>query len=253
MPLQSEGSASLEPVGRASVGNWLRRNRGSPAYMVRRILERGLGLVRTTFVTALSTLAFRVRCAVWGFSCGKSLEVYGWVLLRGPAGTIRIGDSVQLISSSWRCTSSSLANSVRLRTFTPDARIILEGGCGLNGTSITARSRTIRIGRNAMFGPDCMVIDSDFHDPWPPELRKTNPGFHRDADVDIGENAWIGARSIILKGVTIGDNAVIAAGSVVTRSVPANALVGGNPARVRKMLGDVAEHPRSDKEEVHVE
>ncbi|MGM1299845.1 DapH/DapD/GlmU-related protein, partial [Enterobacter hormaechei] len=54
--------------------------------------------------------------------------------------------------------------------------------------------------------------------------------------VTIGDNVWIGGRAIINPGVTIGDNAVIASGAVVTKDVPANAVVGGNPAKIIKML-----------------
>ena len=50
----------------------------------------------------------------------------------------------------------------------------------------------------------------------------------------IGNDVWIGANSVILPGVHIDDGAIIAAGSVVTKSVPANAIVAGNPARVLK-------------------
>lgn len=50
----------------------------------------------------------------------------------------------------------------------------------------------------------------------------------------IGDDVWIGARSIILKGVHIGKGAVIAAGAVVSRDVPEYAIVGGVPARVIK-------------------
>ena len=58
----------------------------------------------------------------------------------------------------------------------------------------------------------------------------------REATVTIGNGVWIGARAIILPGVTIGDRALVAAGAVVTRDVPADTLVGGNPARVIREL-----------------
>ena len=48
----------------------------------------------------------------------------------------------------------------------------------------------------------------------------------------IGENCFIGGRSLILPGVEIGDNCVVGAGSIVTKSVPARSLVAGNPARI---------------------
>jgi acetyltransferase-like isoleucine patch superfamily enzyme len=226
---------------------WFARNRGTPLYLLRRVLQGVLSAMRTRVVSSISTLFFRFRCTLLGYVCGRGVDIYGWILLRGPAGTIEIGDEVQLVSSSWRCSASALAQPVRFRTFTRDARIILGPGSGLSGGSITARSKTIRIGRNAIFGPDCMVVDSDFHDPWPPERRKTNPGFERDAPVSIGENVWIGARSIILKGVVIGDNAVIAAGSVVTRSVPPYALAAGNPARVVKIYGPDGDRPAREE------
>ena len=54
--------------------------------------------------------------------------------------------------------------------------------------------------------------------------------------VVLGKNVWVGAHATILPGVTIGDNAVIAAGAVVTKDVPANAVVGGVPAKVLKII-----------------
>lgn len=52
------------------------------------------------------------------------------------------------------------------------------------------------------------------------------------ADTRIGQNCFIGGRSLILPGVTIGDSCIVGAGSVVTRSVPPNSIVAGNPAKL---------------------
>lgn len=54
----------------------------------------------------------------------------------------------------------------------------------------------------------------------------------------IEKNVWIAAGATIIGGVTVGENAVVAAGSVVTRDVPANSLVGGNPARVIRSIAE---------------
>jgi acetyltransferase-like isoleucine patch superfamily enzyme len=63
----------------------------------------------------------------------------------------------------------------------------------------------------------------------------THDALHnRHGDVVIGNNCFIGARSIILPGVEIGDNSIIGAGAVVVKSVPPHSLVAGNPGQVVK-------------------
>ena len=60
---------------------------------------------------------------------------------------------------------------------------------------------------------------------------------HADhAPIKICDNAWIGERALILKGVTIGRGAIIAMGAVVTKNVPDYAVVAGNPASVVKYV-----------------
>lgn len=56
----------------------------------------------------------------------------------------------------------------------------------------------------------------------------------------IGNDVWIGADALVLKGVRIGDGSVVAAGAVVTRDVPPYAIVGGNPARLIRYRFDEA-------------
>lgn len=61
-------------------------------------------------------------------------------------------------------------------------------------------------------------------------------GHHQYKDVIIKEGSWIGAKSIILAGVTIGKNSVVGAGSIVTKDVPDFTVVAGNPANVIKVI-----------------
>jgi len=69
----------------------------------------------------------------------------------------------------------------------------------------------------------------------------------------IGCNCWIGSKVTILDGVTIGDNCVIAAGAVVTKSMPANSVIGGVPAKIlRKDKGKKKEPIKKDLSELFV-
>ena len=78
-----------------------------------------------------------------------------------------------------------------------------------------------------MIGPSCYVTDHD-HGMSAGQNIALQP--LRSAPTRIGNDVWIGAGAIVLKGVTIGDGAVIAAGAVVTKNVPAGAIVAGVPA-----------------------
>lgn len=89
------------------------------------------------------------------------------------------------------------------------------------------------IADDVMIGPGVSIITSGH--PLEPDRRRTcvvaKP-------VVIERNVWIAANATIIGGVTVGENSVVAAGSVVTRDVPANVLVGGNPAKVIRSIGD---------------
>lgn len=105
---------------------------------------------------------------------------------------------------------------------------------GVNA-SIGAHS-PIRIGNNVRISRDVQIESAglDFMSGPPPYRHVSRP-------IVIEDGVWIGTRAMILGGVHIGANAVVAAGSIVTRDVPANALVGGIPARILK---DLSKHEK---------
>lgn len=151
-------------------------------------------------------------------------------------GKIIIEGGVVLNSDSHRCLTSSIYRPVKLRTHIAGAEIIVRKGSVLNGTSVVARSKRIEIGEGTYIAPNCIIMDSDFHDPWPSEGRFARQGIENDRDVIIGKNVWIGTGCIILKGTVIGDNSVIGAGSVVNSEIPAGCLATGVPAKVVKIV-----------------
>lgn len=82
-------------------------------------------------------------------------------------------------------------------------------------------------------GVHCYVNNHRFDDP---ELPIIDQGYYPSQPVLLKAGCWVGANAIILPGVTIGENAVVGAGSVVTRSVPARSVAVGSPARVIRTM-----------------
>jgi acetyltransferase-like isoleucine patch superfamily enzyme len=112
---------------------------------------------------------------------------------------------------------------VRIECY-PGALIKIGNGTYLNrGTEIVA-AQQVSIGRECMVARDVIIMDTDQH--------TLATGEQISRPVTIEDRVWIGARTIILKGVTIGHDAVIGAGSVVTKDVPPHSVVVGVAARV---------------------
>lgn len=89
------------------------------------------------------------------------------------------------------------------------------------------------IGDDVLIGPNVSIITTG-HPLSPSQRRTTTIG----KPIVIERNVWIAAGATIIGEVTVGENSVVAAGSVVTKNVPPNTLVGGNPARVIRSIGD---------------
>jgi acetyltransferase-like isoleucine patch superfamily enzyme len=129
---------------------------------------------------------------------------------------------------------AQVSHPVILRALAPGAHILIGDDTGLSGTTICAAS-SIEIGQGCLMGADVMIVDTDFH-PLAPEGRRYAQVGAATAPVRIGNNVFLGARTVVLKGVTIGDNTVVGAGSVVTKDLPENVLAGGNPAHIIRPL-----------------
>lgn len=168
-----------------------------------------------------------------GFELGDRIILNGRPCLqRHPGSRIALADGVCL-NSSLRSNPLGCSQPVVLRTLRPCAEIILDCGVGLSGNSVCAALR-IHIGEGTFVGAGAMIFDNDFHSPvgaW----NWGNAAPDNPQPISIGRGVFIGARAIILKGVTIGDRAIVGAGAVVTKDVSARQLVAGNPARLIPM------------------
>lgn len=113
--------------------------------------------------------------------------------------------------------------------------IVIGNNVGISGSTINAAS-SIVIEDNVAIGSGCLITDTDSH-PIEYSARITDDNSKtKTAPIHIKEGAFIGARCIVMKGVTIGTHSVIGAGSVVTKSIPDNCIACGNPAEVIKYL-----------------
>lgn len=126
----------------------------------------------------------------------------------------------------------------------PNTIIEIGHHVGMSSPCLWAKERII-IGNYVNIGGDCIIMDSDAHNlNW--RVRDSGRMFSSKENMDghtakcapiiIEDHVFIGARCIILKGVTIGYGSVIGAGSVVVKDIPANSIAGGNPCKVIKKI-----------------
>jgi acetyltransferase-like isoleucine patch superfamily enzyme len=114
-----------------------------------------------------------------------------------------------------------------------------EGEVMIGAKTVLGQECTISAYRNVRIGEQCVVADRamfiDFdHGVVEVERPIRQQGIYM-RDVEVGSNVWVGYGACVLRGVRIGDNSVIGTNTVVTKDVPANAVVGGVPARILRM------------------
>lgn len=169
-----------------------------------------------------------------GVKYGKGCAFYGLPVI------ICTKDSSMILGEDVVCVSNFLSNLVGLYQRSiifarAGAKVILEDDVRMSGVTIYSRE-SIRIGKHTSIGGNVKIFDHDFHPIDPQErLEHPNSGM-KTKPIDIGENVFIGANVIILKGSKIGNNCVIGAGAVVSGTFEDNTVIVGNPAKVVRKL-----------------
>jgi acetyltransferase-like isoleucine patch superfamily enzyme len=162
---------------------------------------------------------FKAYCTRYGRRVRTGVFIH-WVQGKGD---IILGDDVLI---DGKC---SFTFAVR---FSDHPTLVVGDRTGIGHGCTFSVGKRIAIGRDCRIASEVWIFDSSGH-PADPSARLAGlpPAPEEVRPVTVGDNVWIGARSIIFPGVTIGDGGVISAGSVVMGDVPANTVVAGNPAR----------------------
>ena len=107
----------------------------------------------------------------------------------------------------------------------------------MSGVVLSSRT-SITLGERVNLGVNVRIYDHDFHSLNPEQRtdRKADQAHVKTAPVELGDDVFVGANAMILKGVKIGARSIVAAGAVVTRGeYPADSLIYGNPAQCKAM------------------
>src|SRR5688500_4598498 len=188
----------------------------------------------------LALLRFMRRHGMLDRRYARLIARWAWLKLRwrgrlqtdglcfvGPGVQLEIGPNAVVRLGRW----SWIGHGSKIRAH--------EGEVSIGAKTVMGQECTISAFQHVSIGRECIVADRvmliDFdHGVVEQERPIRLQGIYK-RDVHVGHNCWIGYGACILRGATVGDNAVIGTNAVVTGDVPANAVVGGVPARLIRM------------------
>lgn len=177
----------------------------------------------------------RVIFLLNGVKVGKNVRIRGTIDIRLPdKGEIIIGDNVLINSAAW-ANPIGWTDKTRFELF-ENGSIYIGNNVGISNVSIASSSKVV-IGNHVLLGAGVKIYGTDFHPVDPDErLSYEQSKYTKSSEIVIEDNVFVGAGTIILKGVHIGRGSTIGAGSVVTKNVPANEVWAGNPAKRVKLF-----------------
>lgn len=165
-------------------------------------------------------------------TCGNDVVLNGVFKIVGK-GKLVLADGCTI--SSGKRANPIGGDTRTLFSISADSMITIGEKCGISNATFVSNSG-ITLENNVFIGGAVKMYDTDFHSIiYGERMEKPDRGI-KSKPILIKEGAFIGAHSIVLKGVTIGKHSVIGAGSVVTRNIPDNEVWAGNPAHFVKKL-----------------
>lgn len=183
------------------------------------------------------------RMLLWAkdVAFGDNCLIYNRISVIG-GGKIAIGNNFMMTSMDGINPISS--NLMGCFYTEAGAEISIGDNVGMSATRMWIRQK-LTIGNNVNVGANVLLIDNDCHQ-IDYRMRRHDASKHfspeelhdcvHSSPIIIEDDVWIGAHTLVLKGVTIGARSIIGAGSVVTKSIPADCIAAGNPCRVIRKL-----------------
>ena len=176
----------------------------------------------------------RVCLKVCGVKYGKGLKLIGWpFIFCFPHAMLEIGDDCCINSNFWSNLLGLYQRTIIIAR--GSGKIRIGNGVGISGASIYAIDE-ITIGDHCKIGANVKIVDNDCHPIDAAARREENREKIQHRPIQIGNDVFIGMNAIILKGTELGDGCVVGAGAVVSGKFGPNCVIGGNPARVIRIL-----------------
>ena len=199
--------------------------------MIANKIQRLVSVFSSWYYCTISGLPFDSSWRVSGRVYVIKRHWFVRLILKQPQGKIIIGKGF-ICANKIKSNSIGLIQPCFFNIRTPGAVLEIGNNVGISGSTINATTR-VYIGDNVLIGSGCLITDTDSHPLSPVDReKKIDP---KSKPISIERNVFIGARSIILKGVTIGEGSVVGAGSVVSKNIPPYSIIAGNPAQIVKL------------------
>lgn len=201
-------------------------------------IYKGFGILKRSFSLRIDYILtlYKFKCFGVNYSDFETSGVPFIDVSLKNASSITVGKRFRMNNGAY-CNQIGFGN-LKCTLIADGGNIKIGDNVGVSQTAILAFGDDINIGDNVKIGGGVRVYTTDFHslDYANRRNRSNDTTTCKHACVTIGNDCFIGAGSVILKGVTIGDRAIIGAGSVVTRNIPSDTIYAGNPAREIKKL-----------------